>query len=72
MLTQKLKVENLEPPAEFNAEQSGSFINLVNGIEDEYTAKIEQGLECQAVIDAALVSVTENRPVTIAEIKNSI
>ncbi len=64
--------EMLEPPAEFSAQQSQSFINLVNGIEDEYTAKINHGLECQAVIDAALISATENRPVTIAEIKSSI
>lgn len=61
--------EMLTPPAEFNANQSGSFINLVNGIEDEFTAKIEQGLECQAVLDAALISCEEERLVTIAEIK---
>lgn len=64
--------ENLVPPEAFQAEQSGSFINLVCGVEDEYTAKIHQGLECQAVIDAALISAMENRPVTIAEIKKKI
>lgn len=59
----------LTPPEEFNAIQSGSFINLVNGVEDEFTAKIEQGLECQAVLDAMLISCEEKRLVTIAEIK---
>ena len=39
------------------------------GIEDEYTAKLEHGLECQAVIDAAIISCEENRPVKISEIK---
>ena len=62
------KTEMLTPPKEFEAVQSQSFINLVNGIEDEYTAKIEHGLKCQAVIDAALISSEENRPVTIKEI----
>lgn len=66
------EVEKLTPPDEFSALQSKSFIDHVNGIEDEYTAKIHHGLECQAVIDAALLSATENRPVTIAEIKNNI
>ncbi len=62
------EVESLTPPAEFNALQSQSFINLMNGIEDEYTAKIHHGLECQAVIDAAFLSATQNRPVKISEI----
>ena len=66
------EVQMLTPPDEFAAEQSRSFINLINGIEDEYTAKINHGLECQAVIDAAIISATENRPVTIAEIKKNI
>ncbi|MBR2338280.1 MAG: Gfo/Idh/MocA family oxidoreductase [Clostridia bacterium] len=62
------KSEWLTPPEEFNAIQSQSYINLVQGIEDEYTAKIEQGVACQAVIDAALRSTEEHRVVTIAEI----
>lgn len=66
------ETEKLTPPEEFAAEQSGSFIDMVNGVEDEYTAKINHGLECQAVIDAALISSIENRPVTIAEIKKNI
>ena len=64
------EVELLTPPAEFDALQSRSFVDYMNGIEDEYTAKLEHGLECQAVIDAAIISCEENRPVTIAEIKN--
>ena len=66
------EVKTLTPPAEFEALQSRSFINLTRGIEDEYTAKIIQGLECQAVIDAALLSTEEHRPVTIAEIKENV
>lgn len=61
--------EFLTPPAEFDAVQSRSFVNYMLGIEDEYTAKLEHGLECQAVIDAAIISCEENRPVTIKEIK---
>jgi len=63
------EVQLLTPPEEFNAIQSGSFVNLLNDIEDEYTAKIEHGLQCQAVLDAALKSTEENRVVTIKEIK---
>lgn len=62
------KSELITPPAEFDAIQCKSFINLANGIEDEYTAKISHGLQCQAVIDAALISTKENRVVTISEI----
>ena len=62
------ETEDLIPPEEFNAIQSKSFIDLTLGVEDEYTAKIEHGLKCQAVIDAALKSTEENRPVTIKEI----
>ena len=61
--------EILEVPSEFYAVQSRSFVDLINGIEDEYTCRIEQGLACQAVLDAALRSTQQNRPVTIAEIK---
>ncbi len=62
------KKELLEPPAEFDAIQSRSFVDLANGIEDEYTAKLSHGLQCQAVIDAALISTKENRVVSIKEI----
>ena len=66
----KTKTSEILPvPEEFNAVQSRSFIDLVNGKEDSYTAKIHHGLECQAVLDAALVSCNENRAVTIREIK---
>ncbi len=64
------KSEMLTPPDEFAAIQSKSFVDLVDGIEDEYTAKLYHGLECQAVIDAARISCEERRIVTIDEIKN--
>ncbi|NLD87244.1 MAG: Gfo/Idh/MocA family oxidoreductase [Clostridiales bacterium] len=66
------EIELLTPPDEFTAMQSKSFIDLVQGIEDDYTAKITHGLECQAVIDAAIRSCEQHRPVTIAEIKEEI
>ena len=56
----------------FGEIQSKSFIDLHNGIEDEYTAKIEHGLMCQAVIDAALKSAEQNRPITIEEIVKDV
>jgi len=59
----------LTPPPEFEAIQSGSYVNLILGIEDEYTARINHGLECQAVIDAAIRSSEQHRPVSIAAIK---
>ncbi len=67
---QTKETEDLVPPEKFNAIQSRSFVNLVNGIEDEYTAKLAQGVECQAVIDAALLSSTENRPILVSAIKD--
>ena len=63
------EVELLTPPDEFATLQSRSFVDYMLGIEDEYTAKLEHGLECQAVIDAAIISCEENRPVKISEIK---
>lgn len=66
------ETEEITPSDEFSAIQSKSFVDLTLGVEDEYTAKIEQGLMCQAVIDAALKSSEENRPVTIEEIVNNI
>ena len=62
----------LVPPPEFDAIQSGSYVNLILGIEDEYTAKITHGLECQAVIDAAIRSSEQHRPVSIAAIKAGV
>ena len=63
------QVESLTPPESFLAEQSQSFVNLVNGIKDEDTAEITHGLACQAVIDAAIRSCEEQRYVSIAEIQ---
>jgi predicted dehydrogenase len=64
--------EIIEVPAEFDAVQSRSFVDLAKGIEDEYTAKLSHGLQCQAVIDAALISTKENRVVTIGEITEEL
>ncbi len=64
--------KQLTPTEEFDAVQSRSFINLINGTEDEYAANLSHGLECQAVIEAAIISTKENRSVTVAQIKNCI
>jgi len=66
------ETEELTPPEMFGEIQSKSFIDLHKGIEDEYTAKIEHGLMCQAVIDATLKSSEENRPVTVDEILKDV
>ena len=54
------------------ANQSRSFIDLANGIKDNFTSTIDDGLKAQMVIDATIKSATEKRYVTIEEIKNSI
>ncbi len=59
----------LIPPAKYEANQSESFINLLNDIEDEYTAHLEEGMECQKVLDAAELSCELGRYVKISEIK---
>ena len=66
------QTESLTPPPEFDAIQSKSFVDLCRGIEDEYTARIIEGLECQAVIDAAIRSCEQHRVVTIKEIKDTV
>ncbi len=57
------------PPAKFDAIQSKSFVDLVNGKVDEYTSRIHQGLGCQAALDAALKSCEVKRFVDVGEVK---
>lgn len=52
--------------------QSQSFINMANGITDKFTSTIDDGLEAQLVIDAAIRSDKEKRYVTIDEIRSEL
>jgi len=57
------------PPASYDAIQSKSFVDLVNGKTDEYTSMIEQGLGCQLALDAALLSTKVKRFVDVEEVR---
>ncbi|MCL2517688.1 MAG: Gfo/Idh/MocA family oxidoreductase [Oscillospiraceae bacterium] len=54
--TPENKRQILVPPESFSANQSKSYIDLINGKVDAYTSQLIHGLECQKVIDAALKS----------------
>ena len=60
---------HLTPPANYDAIQSRSFLNLLQGKKDDYTAELIQGVECQKVPDAALLSTQLKRTVKISEIE---
>lgn len=60
-------MHEIVPPASYNANQSLSFINLINGIEDEYTSHIIEGIECQKVLEAASRSVETGKKIKIGE-----
>lgn len=59
---------NIIPPAKYQANQSKSFINMLNGKKDEYTSEIIQGVECQKVLEAAVLSIETERYVKISEL----
>ena len=52
--------------------QSQSFVNMANGKTDSFTSTIDDGLEAQLVIDAAIKSDKEKRYVTIEEIRSGL
>ncbi len=56
------------PPARYAANQSKSFVDMLNGQKDEYTSELVQGMECQKVLEAAEISCKEGRYVKISEI----
>ena len=62
-------VRHLVPPAGYEANQSLYFVNMINGIEDEFTAHLEHGIACQKVLEAAEKSAKEGRYVNIDEIR---
>lgn len=56
------------PPAKYKANQSLSFINMLNGIEDEYTAHLEHGIACQQVLEAAEISAKTGKYIKISDL----
>ncbi len=49
-----------------------SFINLLNGIKDEYTSTISDGLKSQMILDAADIAAAEKRYVSIEELNKKL
>ncbi len=62
------KAENLIPDDSYNANQSKAYLDIVQGKTDGLEATLDEGCKCQAVLDAAFLSVKESRWVTIDEI----
>ncbi|MDD2418637.1 MAG: Gfo/Idh/MocA family oxidoreductase [Oscillospiraceae bacterium] len=60
---------NIVPPQSFHANQSKSFVDLVNGKIDAYTAQLIQGVECQKVLEAAELSINTGRSIKISELE---
>ncbi len=69
---QTKETEMITPPDDYCRTQSQTFTDMTAGIDDPFISDIDDGLACQAVIDAMVISAKENRPVTIAEIKNGV
>lgn len=60
----------LEVPAEFQAIQSREFVKLISGMETEGLSCLDQGVECQKVLEAAVRSVEEKRYIFMSEFDN--
>lgn len=52
--------------------QAESFVNLLNGITDQYTSTIENGINVQIILDAAEIAGDEKRYVALKEIYNKL
>ncbi|MEG0767282.1 MAG: Gfo/Idh/MocA family oxidoreductase [Clostridia bacterium] len=61
----------LTPDDTYTAVQSQAFLHVVQGQTDGMEATLQQGKRCQAALDAAYVSVTEHRWVTLAEVESN-
>lgn len=69
------KRQVLPVPAKYNPpqmRQCESFVNLLNGITDEYTSTIKDGIRAQLVLDAAELAGRDHRYVAIQEIEDAI
>ena len=62
-------VRELTPPESYTANQSLSFVNMLNGREDEYTAHLDHGIACQKVLEAAEISAKTGNFVKIADLQ---
>lgn len=60
---------HIVPPNGYEGNQSKSFVDMLNGKKDEYTSELAEGIACQKVLEAALISAEEKRYVKISEIK---
>jgi predicted dehydrogenase len=58
----------VEPSALFDAVQSQAFINVVKGVDDGFSATIEDGIICQRILDATLKAVETKRWVDVSEV----
>lgn len=67
--TDKGEVKQLIPDASYDANQSQSYLNIINGKLDGLEATLENACKCQAALDAAFRSVNEGRWVTLAEVE---
>lgn len=61
-------LEELTPDEKYNVVQSGAFLNILDGTTDGLEATLEEGMRCQAVLDAAYRAVKEHRWVSIDEV----
>lgn len=59
---------HITPPSGYVGNQSKSFVDLLNGKKDQYTSELQEGIACQKVLEAAMISAEENRYVKISEI----
>lgn len=57
------------PPASYMANQSLSFLNLVRGCEDGYASRIDEGIACQKVLEAAAISAETGNFIKVSEVR---
>ncbi|MGN1346743.1 MAG: Gfo/Idh/MocA family protein [Eubacteriales bacterium] len=58
--TDETKMEVLEVPAEYGADQQQTFINLLHGIRDPYLPTLADGVKMQKMLDAIMESAEKN------------
>lgn len=61
--------ETIEIPEEFNVVQSREFVKMLNGEEDECVSHLDQGIESQKILEAAIQSAKSGRYIKLSEIE---
>lgn len=61
-------LHNVETPEEFQAVQSREFVKMLCGEEDECLAHLDQGVECQKILEAAIKSAKTQSYIKIDEL----